>query len=88
MFVGDAGSTEPNDATRRYGIEATGFWRPAGWLTLDASAAFTHARFRGVPAGLGRIPGSVDNVIAAGATAEFGGGVSGTLRLRISARRR
>ncbi|MGF7149326.1 outer membrane receptor protein involved in Fe transport [Sphingomonas zeicaulis] len=82
VFVGDAGSTEPNDATRRYGVEATGFWRPTDWLTLDGSAAFTHARFRGVPAGLRRIPGSVGEVIAAGATVDLPNGLSGTLRVR------
>ncbi|MET0373450.1 MAG: TonB-dependent receptor [Rhizorhabdus sp.] len=82
VFVGDAGATEPNAATGRHGIEASAFWRPTGWLVLDASAALTHARFRGVPAGLRRIPGSVDEVLAAGAVAELGHGLSATLRLR------
>ena len=82
VFVGDAGATEPNDASRRYGTEATAFWRPVPWLALDGSIALTHARFRGVPAGLDRIPNSVDNVIAAGATLDFGQGFSGALRVR------
>jgi len=82
VFVGDAGSTEPNDATRRYGAEAAAFWRPTNWLTFDGSLAFTRARFRGVPQELRRIPGSVSEVVAGGATAELGGGLSGTLRLR------
>ena len=82
VFVGDAGATEPNDATRRYGTEATLFWRPTDWLTLDGSASFTNARFRGVVPGLDRIPGSVGEVIAGGAAVEFGGGLSGSLRVR------
>ncbi|MET0270487.1 MAG: TonB-dependent receptor [Sphingomonas sp.] len=82
VFVGDAGSTEPNDATRRYGVEANAFWRPTGWLTLDAAAAATRARFRGVPAGLRRVPGSVGKVISAGGAIAAGGGVSATVRLR------
>ena len=82
VFVGDAGSTEPNDASRRYGVEATAFWRPTDWLTFDLSAAATNARFRGVPAGLRRIPGSVGEVVAAGATFDLGSGISGSLRLR------
>lgn len=82
VFVGDAGSTEPNDASRRYGVEASAFWRPADWLTLDASAAFTNARFRFVEPGLRRIPGSVGEVIAGGVTAELGSGFSATARLR------
>ena len=60
--MGDGGTTEPNDATRRYGAEATLFWHPTAWLTLDGSAAITHAWFHGVPPGLTRIPNSVGNV--------------------------
>lgn len=82
VFVGDAGATEPNDASRRYGVEAAGFWRPADWIAFDVSAAFTNARFRGVAASQRRIPGSVGEVIAAGTTIEFGGGLSGSLRAR------
>ena len=82
VFVGDAGSTEPNDASHRIGTELAAFWRPTDWLTLDAAAALTRARFRGVAAGQDRIPGAVKNVIAAGATAEFGHGLSGTVRVR------
>ena len=82
VFVGDAGSTQPNDATRRYGVEATAFWRPTDWLTLDGSAAFTNARFKDVPAGLRRITGSVGEVFAAGATVDLPSGFSGSLRLR------
>jgi len=82
VFVGDAGSTEPNDASRRLGTELTAFWRPTDWLTLDGTAAFTRARFRGVTPGQDRIPGAVENVVAGGATMKFGGGLSGTLRVR------
>ncbi len=82
VFVGDGGSTEPNDATRRYGAEATLFWRPTNWLTLDASGAVTHARFHGVAPGQTRIPNSVDEVISAGAAVDIGHGITGSLRLR------
>lgn len=82
VFVGDGGSTEPNDATKRFGAEASLFWRPASWLTLDGSAALTHAHFRGVDAGQDHIPNAVEEVIAAGAAVEFGHGFSASLRLR------
>lgn len=82
VFVGDAGATEPNDATQRYGIEANAFWRPVPWLSLDAAYAYTHARFRGVPAGLTRIPGSVAEVISGGVTASPVAGLDITLRVR------
>jgi outer membrane receptor protein involved in Fe transport len=35
-----------------------------------------------VAEGVDRIPGAVENVISAGATAQFGGGFSGSIRLR------
>ena len=82
VFTGDGGSTEPNDATRRYGAEASLFWRPTDWLTLDASAAVTHARFHDVAPGQVFIPNAVDNVISAGAAFDLGRGFSASLRLR------
>ncbi len=82
VFVGDGGSTQPNDATKRYGGEATLFWRPTDWLTLDGSAAITHARFHDVDPRLTRIPNSVDEVISAGGAVDFGKGFTGSLRLR------
>jgi outer membrane receptor protein involved in Fe transport len=82
VFVGDAGTTEPNDATRRHGMEAAAFWRPTDWLTLDASAAFTNARFRGVAPGLRRIPGAVGEVLSGGASADVGHGLVLTARVR------
>ena len=82
VFSGDGGTTEPNDATRRYGTEATLFWRPTEWFALDGAVAFTHARFHDVAAGQARIPNSVDNVVSAGGTVDLGRGITGSLRLR------
>lgn len=82
VFVGDGGTTEPNAASRRYGTEASLFWRPFRWLALDASGALTHARFRDVAPGESRIPNSVGNVLEAGASLDLPGGFSGSLRLR------
>ena len=82
VFVGDGGSTEPNDASRRYGAEATLFWRPVKWLAFDASAAVTHTRFHGVPRDANRIPNAVDEVIAGGVTVDLDNGLSGSLRVR------
>lgn len=66
VFVGDAGSTEANAASRRDGIEASLFWHPAPWLALDGAAALTRARLRGVTPGEDRIPGAVGEVLSAG----------------------
>ncbi len=83
VFVGDAGTTEPNGATERFGVEFNAFWQPTDWLTLDANAAFTDARFKNAPSTADRIPQAVENV--------FGAGVSvrpvETLTLTMRARR-
>ena len=68
VFVGDGGATEANDGSRRYGVEANLFWRPFDWLLLDASYAYTDARFVGPPAGLREIPGGVPEVLSGGLT--------------------
>jgi hypothetical protein len=80
VFVGDAGTTEPNPPSRRHGAELSMFWRPVDRVAFDLAAAYTDARFRAV----GRddaVPNSVDTVVAAGATIDWGG-VSTTLRVR------
>jgi outer membrane receptor protein involved in Fe transport len=40
----DIGSTEPNGATRRYGVEWNNHWTPTHWLLFDLDLAWTHAR--------------------------------------------
>jgi hypothetical protein len=82
IFVGDAGTTEPNDATRRMGVEAAIFWRAVDWLVLDATAAKTDARFRDAPAGQDRIPDAHDTIGGFGATVTLENGFVGSLRVR------
>lgn len=82
VFVGDAGGTEANAASRRNGVEFAGFWRPMERLTLDLSAAYTEARLRGVAEGEDRIPQSVSSVVGAGAALDLTDAVTATLRVR------
>lgn len=70
VFVGDAGTTEANNASERGGVELSGFWRPTEWLVLDASAAWTDARFD-VTGPEDRIPNAVETVVSAGAVVQF-----------------
>ena len=70
VFVGDAGTTEPNDGSRRFGVEFNTFWRPTQWLAFDASAAFTDARFKNAPSTMDRIPQAVENVFGAGVSVQ------------------
>ncbi len=82
VFVGDAGTTEPNNGSRRFGVEFNTFWRPADWLVFDATAAYTDARFRDTPPGEDRIPQAVESVFGAGATVGPIKNFTATLRLR------
>jgi outer membrane receptor protein involved in Fe transport len=68
VFVGDAGTTEPNAASRRFGAEATLFWRIGVTWVLDAQGALTNARFRGVSESENRIPNAVSEVLSGGVT--------------------
>ncbi|RKQ71824.1 outer membrane receptor protein involved in Fe transport [Litorimonas taeanensis] len=70
VFVGDAGTTEANDATERLGVEGNIFWLPNDWLVLDVGGAYTDARFSDV-AIADRIPGAVETVLSGGALMKF-----------------
>lgn len=70
VFVGDAGTTEPNDASRRTGVEASLFWQPADWLVADLSVACTDAEFD-IAGGETEIPGAVESVIGGGVLARL-----------------
>src|SRR5438067_1470351 len=72
LFTGDAGTTEPSRASRRYGIEWNTQWHPVRWLVWDLVLAWSHARFTSPdpnPAVTGdRIPGSIEWAASAGVT--------------------
>lgn len=82
VFVGDAGGTERNDSTQRFGFEAEAFWRATDWLTLDISVTTVHARFSSAPKGQNRIPNAVEDTLAAGATFTAPSDFTATIRLR------
>ena len=82
VFVGDAGTTEAGRPSRRYGIEFANYYAPTSWLSFDADLSFSTARFREHAAQGSHVPGSVETVIAAGASVHGLHGYFGTLRLR------
>ncbi|MEE8573177.1 MAG: TonB-dependent receptor plug domain-containing protein [Gemmatimonadota bacterium] len=83
LFVGDAGTTEPSDASRRLGVTWTNYWRITERLTVDLDASFTRARIKDAPSGEDRVPGAIENVVAAGVTWDSPeGGFFGTARVR------
>ena len=81
VFVGDAGDTEASGATRRYGVEATAFWRPTDWLVLDVGGSYTDAAFTDVSSDEDEIPGAIETVVSGGAVARWRD-LTGSVRLR------
>lgn len=83
VYVGDAGTTEPGHASSRRGAEATMRWKIDPRWRLEADAALSRARFRGVaPEGEGNyIDNAVERVVAAGVTYRDGL-LTASLRLR------
>ena len=86
VFTGDAGSTEPSRASRRYGVEWTTQWHPLHWLLVDLDLAWSHARFTSPdpdPAVTGdHIPGSIEWAASAGLTLHEVGPWRATLGMR------
>jgi hypothetical protein len=82
-FVGDAGTTEASDPSRRYGVTLANFYRAASGFTADFDLSFTRARTLDVPEDAGRIPGALESVIAAGIGHQpLDDGLFAALRLR------
>jgi TonB-dependent receptor-like protein len=70
LFTGDAGTTEPSRASRRYGIEWISGWQPIRWLLFDLNFAWSHARFTTPDPSItgDYIPGSIETALSGGVT--------------------
>lgn len=44
LFIGDAGNTEPSDASKRYGLEISAYYWINDRISVDAEASFTRSR--------------------------------------------
>ena len=82
VFVGDAGTTEPSDPTRRSGVELNAFYSINERLVIDLSAARASGHFRGLPDGANSITDAHENVAAAGLTYVGTQGLTASLRVR------
>lgn len=83
LFVGDVGTTEAGRPSRRYGVEWANYYSPTDWLTFDADFSYSKSRFRGDASEGNHIPGSIETVVASGATIhDLFGGFFGGPRLR------
>ena len=66
LFVGDEGTTEASDTSRRIGVTVANFWRVSERLVADLDFSLARARFVGVPSNEDRIPGALENIVTAG----------------------
>ena len=82
LYVGDAGTTEPNRPSRRLGFEWAVDYVPLPWLTLDASFAWSRARFWDVDPAGEHIPSAIEGVASAGIAVTGRNRVFGNLRWR------
>ena len=78
VFIGDAGTTEAGQASRRNGIELTTSYAWNDWLLFDAQYAYSRARF----ADGTRIPGAIEGVASAGITLPERNRISAEIRYR------
>lgn len=82
VYVGDAGTVEPNDATERVGFEATLFWQANEWLAANAAYTVTDSNFKTDQGGGTRIPGAVESTFTLGLNAAWKNGLRASARLR------
>ena len=81
-FQGDAGTTSAGRPSRRVGIEFSNYYKPTGWLTIDADLAYARARFRDLDPVGRRIPGAVEGVASLAAAVDNLGPYFGALQFR------
>ncbi len=86
VFVGDAGGTEANSGSERFGVEASVFWQATNWLAVDASYTFTDAQYLDRQSGGDQIPGSVESTASLGLSVVLPIGITASTRIRYLGR--
>lgn len=87
VYGADAGGTEINGASRRYGVEWNNQWIANDWLLLDADFAWTRARYANDNDNdsVGNyIPNAVSKVASLGFSVQDVGPWSGDIKLRYT----
>ncbi len=82
VYVGDAGTTEPSDASTRYGIEATGVWHWGRFLTADAALTLNRAEYRPNEGNGGAVALAPTRTFSGGISAQAPFGTFGSVRVR------
>jgi hypothetical protein len=82
LFLGDGGTTDPVDGTRRSGVTFANFYRASRALSLDADIAMARARFVSREGWRAHVPGAIERTLSAGMTWAPERGLFGAVRLR------
>lgn len=82
VFVGDAGTTEANRPSRRYGLEMSHYYQANPWLVLDADLALSRARYQDTAPEGQLIPGAIEKTASLGLALNHWRQWSAGLRLR------
>lgn len=82
VWSGDAGTTEPSDASRRIGIELGGRLNFHRWLFADADLTLNRAVYRGNAGNHGAVALAPTRTLTAGVGARSPFGTFGSLRVR------
>lgn len=87
LFVGDAGTTVASRPSRRDGIEASIFYMPFKWLTIDLDYAIAKSRFRDDATEGNHIPNSLQGVGSASVAFDNLGPFFGSSQFRYFGKR-
>jgi outer membrane receptor protein involved in Fe transport len=82
VFVGDAGGTEPSDASAHVGVEWNNYYEATDWLDLRLDVALTRSRFTEGDPDEDRIENSIGQIISGGVYVGADRGWLGSVQLR------
>ncbi len=82
VFVGDAGTTEANDGSKRKGVELGAFWQVTDWLAGNFAYTYTDSEFARDQGGRRDIPGAIPDSAVLGFTGAWENGIFASLRVR------
>ena len=82
LFVGDAGNTEANRPSKRWGIEFNNLWSINEIWSLEADFAYSNAKFNDNDLENRSVPGSLKNVASGILSAEYPSGFFASFSFR------
>jgi len=82
VYVGDGGTTELSNPTRRMGIDAEGRYSFLPWLWLDADVSLSNGKIQDLPEGENHIPLAPTLTASGGINIIREKGITGSLRFR------